>query len=296
VTRVDEFAEALRSAITNRGLGLERLREHLSQNGVSVSLATLSYWQTGRSRPERKKSLQAVVHLEHILQVPPGHLSELLGPPRPRGRWLRKAPAPMSAFWPEPSQVEHALDDMETRWDDQLIRVSQQDFVTIGADRTERSFRSRQVLSASMNGPDRWVVIMHVDEHDRPLPVVRALKNCEIGRLVQDEARGFLVAELLFDKVLRKGESIVIEHELVNVAPCPLATHYERKFRLPAREYVLEVTFEGAPPVSVVQLADNSAVDPGSTLLDVALDVQPGVRGFRWDWDLKVKQDVKVTH
>lgn len=284
MTGVEEFAEALRTAITNRGLGLERLREHLSQNGVSVSLATLSYWQTGRSRPERQKSLQAVVHLEHILQLPPGHLSGLLGSPRSRGRWLRRAPEPMSAFWPSPSHVENALQDLDTQWDDQLIRVSQQDFVTIGADRTERAFRSRQVLSASMNGPDRWVVIMHIDEHDRPLPVVRALKNCKVGELVQDPAQGLLVAELLFDRALRKGESVVIEHELVNQDPCPRAMNYERKFRLPTHEYVLEVTFEGAPPASVTQVADGSSVQPGRTLLDVALDVRPGVRGFRWTW------------
>ena len=282
---MEEFAAALRTAITNRGLGLERIREHLSQHGVTVSLATLSYWQSGRSRPERKASLQAVVHLEHILQLTPGHLSELLGPPRPRGRWLRPAPAAMSAFWPEPSQVEHALHDLETRWDDQLIRVSQHDFVTVGADRSELGFRSRQVLSASMNGPDRWVVIMHIDEHGRPLPLVRALKHCKVGQQVRDEAQGFLVAELLFDHVLRKGESIVIEHELVNQPPCPIATNYERKFRLPTREYVLEVTFEGPPPASVTQLADDTTVSPGRTLLDVALDVQPGVRGFRWEWD-----------
>ncbi|MFD4669206.1 XRE family transcriptional regulator [Lentzea sp. NPDC058450] len=281
---MDEFAQALRTAITNRGLGLERLREHLSQNGVSVSMATLSYWQTGRSRPERQKSLQAVVHLEHILQVPPGHLSELLGPPRPRGRWLRHAPAPMSAFWPFPSPVEHALHDLDTQWDDQLLRVSQQDFVTIGADRTERVFRSRQVLSASMNGPDRWVVIMHVDAHDRPLPQVNALKNCTVGRTVSEPAEGLLVAELLFERPLRKGESVVIEHELVNQDPCPPATNYERKFRLPTREYVLEVTFEGDAPSAVRQVADGSEVKPGRTLLDVALDVPPGTRGFSWTW------------
>lgn len=284
MTSVDEFAQALRTAITNRGLGLERLREHLSQNGVSVSMATLSYWQTGRSRPERQKSLQAVVHLEHILQVPPGHLSELLGPPRPRGRWLRNAPAPMSAFWPSPSPVEHALHDLDTQWDDQLLRVSQQDFVTIGADRTERVFRSRQVLSASMTGPDRWVVIMHLDDHDRPLPQVNALKNCTVGQVVREPAEGLLVAELLFERPLRKGESVVIEHELVNQDPCPPATNYERKFRLPTREYVLEVTFEGDAPASAVQLADGSAVTAGHTLLDVALDVRPGVRGFSWTW------------
>ncbi|WP_394618322.1 XRE family transcriptional regulator [Lentzea sp. JNUCC 0626] len=281
---MDEFAQALRTAITNRGLGLERLREHLSQNGVSVSMATLSYWQTGRSRPERQKSLQAVVHLEHILQVPPGHLSELLGPPRPRGRWLRHAPAPMSAFWPFPSPVEHALHDLDTQWDDQLLRVSQQDFVTIGADRTERVFRSRQVLSASMNGPDRWVVIMHVDDHHRPLPQVNALKNCTVGKTVEEPAEGLLVAELLFERPLRKGESVVIEHELVNQAPCPPASNYERKFRLPTREYVLEVTFEGDAPSAVTQVADGSEVKPDRTLLDVALDVRPGTRGFSWTW------------
>jgi hypothetical protein len=284
VTSVDEFAQALRTAITNRGLGLERLREHLSQNGVSVSMATLSYWQTGRSRPERQKSLQAVVHLEHILQLPPGHLSELLGPPRPRGRWLRNAPAPMSAFWSPQTPVERALNGLDTQWDDQLLRVSQQDFVTIGADRTERVFRSRQVLSASMTGPDRWVVIMHIDDHDRPLPLVSALKNCTVGQVVREPAEGLLVAELLFERPLRKGESVVIEHELVNQDPCPLATNYERKFRLPTREYVLEVTFEGTAPRSVVQLADGSPVAPGHTLLDVALDVRPGVRGFSWTW------------
>jgi hypothetical protein len=283
VTSVDEFAQALRTAITNRGLGLERLREHLSQNGVTVSMTTLSYWQTGRSRPERQKSLQAVVHLEHILRVPPGHLSELLGPPRPRGRWLRHAPAPVSAFWP-PTPVEHALRGFDTQWDDQLLRVSQQDFVTIGADRTERVFRSRQVLSASMNGPDRWIVIMHIDTHDRPLPQVKALKNCSVGRVVQEREDGLLVAELLFEQPLLKGESVVIEHELVHQEPCPPATTYERKFRLPTREYVLEVTFEGDLPGSVRQLADGSCVTPARTLLDVALDVRPGVRGFSWTW------------
>jgi hypothetical protein len=283
---VNEFAEALRTAITNRGLGLGRLREHLAQHGVSVSPTTLSGWQTGRSRPERQKSLQAVVHLEHILQVPPGHLSELLAPSQSRGRRLRTAPAPMSQFWPSP--VEHALHELDTQWDDQLIRVSQQDFVTVGADRTERTLRSRQVLSASMNGPDRWVVILHADQPGQPLPLLNALKHCRVGQQVRDGARGFVVAELLFDRPLRSGESIVIEHELVNQAPCPLATGYEREFRLPTREYVLEVTFEGEPPAVVTQLADNSSVRPGRTLLDVALDVQPGVRGFRWAWDVRL--------
>lgn len=46
-----EFARVLRAAIQARGLGLERIRDRLRVQGISVSLATLSYWQSGRSRP-----------------------------------------------------------------------------------------------------------------------------------------------------------------------------------------------------------------------------------------------------
>ena len=49
-----EFADVLRAAIQARGLGLERIRERLLAHGVSVSMATLSYWQSGRSQPERR--------------------------------------------------------------------------------------------------------------------------------------------------------------------------------------------------------------------------------------------------
>ena len=56
----DDFAGVLREAVRERGLSLERLRSELSGHGVRVSVATLSYWQTGRSRPERATSLAAI--------------------------------------------------------------------------------------------------------------------------------------------------------------------------------------------------------------------------------------------
>lgn len=45
------FAEVLRHAIEARGLGLERIRDHLRGRGVTASAATSSYWQSGRSQP-----------------------------------------------------------------------------------------------------------------------------------------------------------------------------------------------------------------------------------------------------
>jgi hypothetical protein len=86
--RTGPFDEALRAAIMARGLSLERLHVRLAERGVRISLASLSNWQRGRSRPERSASLAAVRELEAILGLPPHSLVTLLGPRRPRGRWL----------------------------------------------------------------------------------------------------------------------------------------------------------------------------------------------------------------
>ncbi|MGW5418568.1 helix-turn-helix domain-containing protein, partial [Actinomadura geliboluensis] len=75
-----EFAGALRQAVQASGLTLERIRHRLGRRGLTVSVATLSYWQRGRSRP---RSRTVVVALEEILQVPPGTLTELLDDPAP---------------------------------------------------------------------------------------------------------------------------------------------------------------------------------------------------------------------
>ncbi len=89
---VGPFAAALRAAIRARGLGLDRIRYRLRGRGTTVSLATLSHWQSGRCRPERPESLQALRNLEDILNVPDGSLSKLLGPPRQRTRFHPQPP------------------------------------------------------------------------------------------------------------------------------------------------------------------------------------------------------------
>ncbi|GHH33162.1 XRE family transcriptional regulator [Lentzea cavernae] len=283
-----DFASTLRGAVAARGLSLDRIRDHLARRGVSVSLATLSYWQTGRSRPERRASVAAVAHLEEVLALEPGALSSLLGPAQ-RGSRLQTG---ISAFWPVPAVIDDVVGGVDTRWDSRLTRISQHDRVAVGPERGERSYVSRQVLRAEEDGPDRWVVIMHLDEHDRPLPLIRPLHNCRLGRVVTRPADGLLVAELLFRSPLRRGQTVITEHELVNHAPYPPATNYSRKFRRPVHEYVLEVTFDALPRTCrrVVQDADGTRrtsgvrLDEGGSVLGVALKFGPGCYGFEWTW------------
>jgi hypothetical protein len=285
------FAAVLRTAITERGLSLERIRQHLAVRGVTISLATLSYWQTGRSQPERRSSLAALTHLEQVLLVAPGTLSRLLRAPAQRADQCE--PPTFSSLWPRPAAVEHAVEGVVTAWDDRLTRISQHDIVVVGAERGERSYRSRQVLRAEADGPDRWVVVLHLDEHDHELPRVRGLRNCSLGRTVTRPASGLLVAELLFPDALRRGETIIIEHEMVNKPPLPTATNYERKFRLPVREYALEIRFDGAsPPATCERYVRTSTgeerarkvVPRNGSVHTVALDYGPGCLGFRWTW------------
>lgn len=291
------FEQALRAAIRARGLGLTRIHDRLRRQGFSVSLATLSYWQSGRSRPERRESLAALTQLEQVLEVPADALRSLLGPPRPRGRWFGKPPVNpgIAEWWPDQAAVDDAVHEVDTRWDERLTRLSQHDLVRVGPNREELSFVSRQVLRAEEDGADRWVVIMHLDEHDRPLPLIRPRKHCRLGRVVPRPADGLLVTELLFDRPLARGETIITEHELINRAPYPLATNYERKFRLPVREFVVEVCFDpAAVPVRCVRYsrlegqaerAKDAIVDDSHSTHAIALNFGPGCYGFRWDWE-----------
>jgi hypothetical protein len=287
--RTGPFDAALRAAIRARGLSLDRLREHLHARGVSVTTATLSYWQSGRSRPQRRDSVRGVRQLEVVLDVPPGSLVALLGSPRAR----RSTAAEIGRFWPDGGRIDAAVSDVDTRWDERLTRISQHDVVTVGPDREELEFHSRQVLRAEADGPDRWVVILHLDEHDRPLPEVRSLRGCQAGRSVHKPEDGLLVVELLFGRPLVRGETVITEHTLVNRAPHPLATNYERKFRLPVREYVVEIRFDPAavPPVCR-RFAEHDGrpgeyadVAPESGAVHgVALNFGPGRYGFEWEW------------
>jgi len=293
-----DFAGALRDAIQARGLGLERIQERLRAEGYSVSLATLSYWQTGRSRPERRESLAALAELEKILEVEPGSLAALVGPPRPRGRHLHKSPdrLELGAFWSERDLITDLAQGIETRWDERLTRLSQHDRVNVGSDRGEVSILVRQVLRAEADGPDRWVLIVRLDEQDgHALPLLTAVRNCRLGRIVEDTESGLLLAELLFDRPLAKGETVITEHALHHYPPFPLAVSYERKFRLPVREYVVEVCFDPAAlPRAVYQFRqmdgqDEQVItmetDAGNSVHAIALDYGPGRYGLRWDWD-----------
>ncbi len=113
------FSLALKQAIRASGLSLDRLQHKLGERGTPVSKTALSYWQHGRTRPERPESMRALAAVEEVLGLEAGSLSALLGPPRPRGRWLVQRPETLRAdqAWARPDGLARALQAMDSSVD-----------------------------------------------------------------------------------------------------------------------------------------------------------------------------------
>jgi hypothetical protein len=281
------FAEVLRTAVEVRGLGLERIRERLEARGITVSVATLSYWQSGRSQPGRKQSLAALPHLEELLDLDRGILRRALTPPRERGR--RCQVVELDAVWPEPPQTR-VLRSLDTRWDADLDRISMQDVVTMGPDRTQVSMQVRQVLRARCDGPDRRVIMHCLEDPLAGPPEIRAVRGCRLGTIARDVSSGIVGCELVFLEPLRRGQTVVVDYEVVSAPPRPRELRHTRRLRLPMRQYLLEIRFDPAAlPEAAFRVQDGLdghplEVDAEHSLHVVDTDCTTGITGVRWTW------------
>ena len=288
------FEVALRAAIHRSGLSLERIRSRLVRQGCAVSVAALSHWQSGRSRPERRESLAALGVLEQVVDVPEGALVGLLGAPRPRGR-RRRPDLSVEAVWPEDTVIPKLMSRVDTGHDKHLTRVSQHDLVRVGPDRAERLVRVRQVLRAERTGIREVVLAYALDTPHHAGPRVRTLRHCTVARSVYDPVRGRLVAALAFDRELARGEAILIEYEIYCPPTTVRSSCYERKLRYPVRDLHVEVVFDRAArpsrcrwehrtPGDSVSRADVLRLDASHSAQLTTTDAEPGRYLVRWDW------------
>lgn len=290
MTRVSDasgsFADTLRRAIECRGLGLERIRDHLELRGVSVSVATLSYWQSGRSAPGRRASLAAIPHLETVLGLARGDLSRTL--PLTRDRPRRGVVQELGALWPEEARAA-VLGRLDTRWDAELDRLSLHDVIRIGPDRRQVEVSVHQVMRARTDGPDRRVVLHCQDDTSVDLPRFEAVRGCSVGRVEHDRRHGVIAAELMFPEALRRGDTVIVAYHMVPSWLGPLEREWERRQRLPMRDYVLEVEFDRAAlPASILAVTNGQesplTLDRDHRVHQVHTDVTPGTTGIRWTW------------
>lgn len=297
--RTGPFDLALRTAIRASGLSLEGIQRRLDRRGVQVSVSSLSYWQRGRSRPERPDSLAAVRVLEEVLGLHRDELVVLLGPRRPRGRWVEHVPGSLdyASTFGDPA-VEGVLADLDPRTNARLETLHTRVDVHIGARREERRVDIVQVVRALAAGVDRLILLTQA----KPEMSAGAdlglsdLVGCRLGRRRVDRERGLAAAELLLDLVLGPGQCTVVEYSYAYPSK-QVATHYQRMVRFPGKNLVLRALFDpadlpagcaalwrpqhDAPPSSDEQLR----VSPVGHACAVFPDVTPGIYGLSWEWN-----------
>jgi transcriptional regulator with XRE-family HTH domain len=294
---VPEFSEALAKAVEASGLSLERIQRHLELRGVQVSLSTLSYWRRGRSRPERPESLQAVDALEEILRLEPGELSGKLGDRRPRGRWVERVAA-LKGIWQDAAvDLGRAIARVDHLTAAPAKYLGVRDVMVVGPDRREVEMRTSSVIEAFDDGVDRILVAKVAEDTDVSCGEIAAEKSCRLGRVRKDEENKLIVAEVILDRVLRAGDTALVDVRMRS-DPGADSVLASRTFVRGLREYVLEVEFhpdvvpvrchgfvrseQGAPEVETGELWIGTT---GSAHL-VVHEAQAGaVHGIRWEWE-----------
>ncbi|GGB78182.1 hypothetical protein N798_03225 [Knoellia flava TL1] len=280
------FADTLRRAIEQRGLSLDRIQARLDERGAAVSVATLSYWKSGRSEPGRRSSLTTLAHLEEVLELRRGELVGVL--PRARERSRRTRVPGLDTLW-EQDCATAVLALLDTQWDTELDRVMLHDRLLVGADRRTTSLTVRQAMRARCDGPDRRVLLHQQDDPTVPLPRLTVVRGARLGRLEVAPEGGVVGAELHFCQPLRRGETVIVEYELDWGGVGPYEVEYTRRLRTPLRELLLEVEFHrDARPESVTAFTHEREALVGLDLEHratvVHADNTPGTTGLRWSW------------
>ncbi|MFD7910215.1 hypothetical protein ACFV30_05730 [Streptomyces sp. NPDC059752] len=292
------FHLALRAALAARGLPLHRVQHRLATQGIKVGVTSLSYWQQGARRPRHPESLRAVSALERILELPDGALLRLLaaqdagpGSARPPTRSYR-------ALFSLGGTVEQLLDGMDLPPDGGLHSVGHHERVRLGPAGELRVRESQQIVRAHRDGVDRYLAVHHGDPGcDVSRMRVTAYENCRTGRVRCHPESGVVVAELLFDARLRRGDTHVFGYGIEDGTGAR-SGEYVRGFSYAGGQYMLQVSFdEAALPVRCRRFARGGPQAPRTGLADltpsgrhravhlVEQSVRRGILGIAWDWD-----------
>ncbi len=286
------FAEALDEAISVRGVTLTHLHRRLTDLATPVSLATLSYWRSGRSEPERRSSIDAVRTLEEVLGVDEGSLVDRLGPPR------RSAPPQPEVSVAELSgrdeAVRTALAKLGfTAHDDELADHTVILILDLDGRGAARRLRSITTWRGRWDGARRTATILTMDGDVDPPPAFRPGRGFRVGRQVFDPDNRLHVAELILDRPLARGELAMGEEDidfpgvpLEDDTLCFFASRRTHQIVLwvrfdPAR---LPATCESVDVIDGVEITSPLSLGGGHTLFRSARGYGPGTIGIRWSW------------
>ena len=300
----EDFAEILRRAVAARGLTLARIRARLAEHGVSVSVATLSNWQSGRSLPGRRIASDVLSTLDRVLGLEPGTLAAAARDTDERRRAAAEVRHGVSHIAYHGEVVQEFYDRFGLPWEDGLTRLTVHDRVWLDDRGAQDKQTATLTLRADRDGVDRFCVFQVDVGTDRPLGAFRALSGCRLGRTVADETHRVSFAEFLLPAPMARGDLATASHGQVHAPGGPPASTHGRIHRTSFRDFALEVRFHPDRVPTVAEQFYEPADSPRITSPDVHLEADtygrrpivggvaqayisqrgPGISGLRWQW------------
>ena len=289
------FGEVLRQAIRARGLSLERIHARLGADyGLSVSMATLSYWQSGRAVPRRSSSQEAVRALETILEVAPGTLLAPLDRERAsrrQQRWSRRHGGNDDETIIGLLAKEHGVAPREARV------VGVRSTLVIGADRVEKREIVHALIIGEKDDARHFQVFARQDTAVDVTPAIEALSGCQIGSVFERPTDQSVFVDLVLPRPLRRGEALMVDYQVLWGPTDEPTTRHDRIITFQQRELGLRGRFDPSAVPQTVQYAVRDSIEqPLSSATTVSvpivdgvaevvrLDVPLGVHGLYWTW------------
>ncbi len=201
----ERFALILREEIRVSGYTLETLQRHLAERGVRVGRSTLSYWQNGERLPTGPSSLAVVRELESVLGVAAGTLLEAVSHRSPT-RTVDDFDVVVTG-----RRIEELMDEVGcTGMYAAAEVVAYQDFGELGADGSLQHVLSVLTLRAAEDF-DRYPAVYGGEQGGDPrLVKTVAVSGARVGRVRRDDAANVVVSEMVFDRVVPRGEFHVL--------------------------------------------------------------------------------------
>lgn len=282
------FAQVLGEAMAARDLPLDRLASRLRAAGAPVSVATLSYWRTGRSIPTRGNSVRAVEALERILQVEPGHLTGAL----PHDALSRWDPLPVLH---SPDMVRRVVEDeLGLTLNRRLTALHHHESLTVNPHGVQEESVVSQLVRCDLDEIDSQFVVIQQDAAPKGAPEVEALTGCEVGRVFSFPDTHLNVVEILLPRTFDRGELLALSYR-IRWVPTELGQDTSMGRALPSRvdHLILEVRFTGRLPRTVtaaVQPTLDAAtvaereLEPAPLVQHIVADAEPGLHSLEWTW------------
>lgn len=238
----DDFAARFAAALGARDLSLDGVRVHLAKSGYTVSVATLSYWRSGRSVPWRRQSLEMVGHLESLLGVPTGFLSDVL-PTHRRQMWNPTTAIPLQDRARE--RIDQLAGELALTW----LWRGIDDILFVEGPGSPTRVRSKVWVEAKTDGAQELPIVLYPDGLTNPTPSIEALEGCEVARLVPVEGTHILFATLALAQPLKRGQRTTLSYEASFDGDHEQTQTIHRASRNPLDMLSLTVIFGGDVPV-----------------------------------------------